>query len=162
MKKILLGLLALLLCIGMTSCKAIVDKKETKEAGVGTEIDMSFADIVAQAKAEGANWSIDEWKDCIRNLGKVMNAWSKENEMWKEKIRNETNVHQSEELAIQADEELTKKYGDVEKLLDEFNEIVEMCENAVKVCEDKTFQEEILNEYPYIPHDSPESIESGF
>ena len=161
MKKYLYGLFALLLCMGMTSCKDNGnkdkggDKKEVKEADADTDIDVSLADIVAKAKAEGANWSVNEWKACIKDYFRYVNAVSKENEKWKAKIRNEEDEAKAEELEKQADEALKQKFGDWEKDFEKFNEemaeIAEKCENFKKLEDDKAFQEELLKEFPYIP-----------
>lgn len=167
MKKIMFGLFALLLCMGMTSCKdngnkdkdKDGDKKEVKEADADTDIDVSLPDLVAKAKAEGANWSVDEWKACLKEFFRYMNAVSKENEKWKAKIRE--NPDKEDELQEQADEALEQKIGDLEKYGEELTEIGEKCENFKKLEDDKAFQEELEKEFPYIPRSQkkPEEYE---
>ena len=71
MKKLLIGLFAFALCMGINSCA-----KENKEAAekAGEEVVEAvektpvLADIVAKAKAEGANWSVDEWKEQFKQV----------------------------------------------------------------------------------------------
>ena len=53
MKKVLVGMLALVMCLGMVSC--------SKESAAP-----NLKDVVEKAKTEGANWSVDEWKDAFK------------------------------------------------------------------------------------------------
>ena len=74
MKKLLYVLFAFVLCLGMNSCKKEAapkdDAAETEKAAVEEkEADPpSMADIVAKAKAEGANWTVDEWKEQFKAM----------------------------------------------------------------------------------------------
>ena len=54
MKKVLVGMLALVMCLGMVSC--------SKESAAP-----NLKDVVEKAKAEGANWSVDEWKAAMKD-----------------------------------------------------------------------------------------------
>ena len=78
MKKIIIGMVAFALCLGMNSCKKETtpagDEKESTEQvskNQGTKEEapsMSAADILAKAKAEGAKWSVDEWKAAFKDM----------------------------------------------------------------------------------------------
>ena len=96
MKKLLIGTVAIALCLGMNSCKneaAATDKEtpsteqisqETSDSnGPTTESTEQFsdatsqttdnpseatADLLAKAKAEGANWSVDQWKGAFKDM----------------------------------------------------------------------------------------------
>ena len=72
MKKVLVAMLTLVLTMGMVSCKdkAPADASQTAEAAaeqVKKIESLSLTDLVAKAKAEGANWSVDEWKGAFKN-----------------------------------------------------------------------------------------------
>ena len=70
MKKVLFLLVACAMTIGFISCAntgentaAAGDDKANTE-NVEQKVDMN--EIIAKAKAEGANWTVDQWKDAFK------------------------------------------------------------------------------------------------
>lgn len=130
MKKLLFGLFALVLCMGLTSCG-------------GADI----KSIAEKAKAEGANWSVDEWKAQFKS---VMSA--------AKPIMEEIKALQGEAEGAGEDvskaaavagkmADLMKKYEGDLKALEEFGEACENSENGKKLMEDKEFEEEMKKEF---------------
>lgn len=124
MKKVLIGMLALVMAIGFTACSSTPSMEE----------------IVKSAKAEGANWTVDQWKDAYRNM--AINVKPMMVEMQEAMKLVETDPTKAMEMV----EAAQKKYGDVEKLMDEFNTIAEGTENGKKVAEDKEFEKQMMDE----------------
>ena len=64
------GMLSFTACGNKTAANAAGEDSsvvaENAEAEANKEV--SLAEVVAKAKAEGANWSVDEWKAQFRNV----------------------------------------------------------------------------------------------
>ncbi len=131
MKKLLFGLFALVLCLGLTSCG-------------GADI----KSIAEKAKTEGANWSVDEWKTQFKA---VMNAAKP---MLKEIKDLQTEAEKAGDDASKAAELMGKmgdvmnKYKDDMQAIEDFTKACEASENGKKLMEDKAFEEEMKKEFP--------------
>lgn len=137
MKKVLIGMLALVMCLGMVSCK--------KESAP------NMADIVAKAKTEGANWSVDEWKDAYKQMMQAAKPMMLELQEVMKSMDNGGDDSDAANAAKFAEamakiQELQKKYGDVEKLMDEFDSIAKGTENGKKVSEDDEWAKSVAKE----------------
>ena len=147
MKKFLIGMFALVLCLGMNSCK-----KEAPAAGADAEkaaaeqveaAAPSLADIVAKAKAEGANWSVDEWKESFKSMALAIKPMMvKMSEIMK---KMEDDPSKAAEVMGEL-EKVKGEFPDYEKLMNEFSEIAEGCENGKKVADDDEWGENMLKE----------------
>ncbi len=153
MKKLLFAMFAFALCLGITSCKDEAGKKEKGEVAAASDEKsdakaVSLADIVAEAKANGSNWSVDEWKaqfKAILNAAKPMMTELKSLQEEAEKAGDDT-AKASELMGKMA--EVMKKYEPDLKALDEFETVCEASENGKKVLEDEEFQKEMEKEFP--------------
>ncbi len=73
MKKVLFGMIAVALCIGLNSCKkeaaATPEGEGTEQVAQAPEEApaASLSDIVEKAKAESANWTADDWTEQAKN-----------------------------------------------------------------------------------------------
>ena len=135
MKKVLVGMLALVMCLGLASC--------SKESGA------SLADVVAKAKTDGANWSVDEWKDAYKTAMEAVKPMMLEvSEITKSMQAPEGQEADPAKLAEAMGklQELQTKYGDVEKLMDEFEKIAKGTENGKKVSEDEEWLKSVAKE----------------
>lgn len=83
----------------------------------------SLADIVAKAKAEGANWSADEWKAQFKTALEEYKTFAV--------AMNEAQPNQLEEV--------TKKYADVPGLVEELAKLAKQSEGG-KVITDEWIQ----------------------
>ena len=124
MKKVLFGLLALVMAVGFTACSSTPSMEE----------------IVKSAKADGATWTVDQWKDDYRNV--AINIKPMMVEMQEAMKLVETDPTKAMEMV----EAAQKKYGDMDKLMTEFTEIAEGTENGKKVAEDKEFEKQLFEE----------------
>ena len=125
MKKVLIGMLALVMAVGFTACSSTP----------------SMDDLVASAKADGANWTVDQWKDAFRNV--MLNCKPMFDEM-KEMMEL---VEKDPTKAMEMAEGLETKYKDLNTKLEEFVKIAEGTENGKKVSEDKDFQKQLEEEF---------------
>ncbi len=135
MKKVLVGMLALVMCLGLASC--------SKESGA------SLADVVAKAKTDGANWSVDEWKEAYKTAMEAVKPMMLEvSEITKSMQAPEGQEPDPAKLAEAMGklQELQTKYGDVEKLMDEFEKIAKGTENGKKVSEDEEWLKSVAKE----------------
>ena len=110
----------------------------------GSQADVpSLEDIVAKAKAEGANWSVDQWKDASKsvmiNIAPMLKAIL---EMTEKMEKNPDNV-----VSILAEmEKKQKEFEGLETLLNEFEQLAEATENGKKVMYDEAWEKEIKAE----------------
>lgn len=166
MKKFLIGMCALALCLGMNSCKKDVKESaennnvEAVEAANEKEAEAteatekvveeapSLADIVAKAKAEGANWSIDEWKEQFKKVMIAIKPMMIAIDNMTKKI--EADPTKAEE-ALKEAKEIEKQNPNFSKLLDEFTEIASATENGKKVVDDEEWNENMMKELG-VPH----------
>ena len=117
---------------------------ENAEADANQEV--SLADVVAKAKAEGANWSVDEWKAQFRNVAIAIKPMAVDMDAFVKKYMNgDVKDLKTEDLEKEGNE-LEKKYADLNKLLDEFNAIAEGTVNGKTVADDKAWGEALFKE----------------
>jgi hypothetical protein len=137
MKKVLIGMLALVMCLGMVSCK--------KESAP------NMADIVAKAKTEGANWSVDEWKDAYKQMMEAAKPMMLELHEVMTSMDTNDNASDAENAAKFAEamakiQEVQTKYGGLEKLMDEFESLAKGTENGKKVSQDEEWLKSLAKE----------------
>ena len=104
-----------------TATEAEQTEQVAKEAPAAeAEQPASLADIVAKAKAEGANWSADEWKEQFK---KAMEAYKP--------FAVAMNEAQPAEL-----EEISKKYADYPALMKELAGIAKQAEGGKDITDE--------------------------
>ena len=117
---------------------------ENAEADANQEV--SLADVVAKAKAEGANWSVDEWKAQFRNVASAIKPMAVDMDAFVKKYMNgDVKDLKTEDLEKEG-KALEEKYADLNKLLDEFNAIAEGTVNGKAVADDKAWGEALFKE----------------
>lgn len=139
MKKVVLGMLALMMCLGLASCKQSSETESTP----------NMADVVEKAKAEGANWSVDEWKEAFKQMMLAAKPMMVEMSDLMKSI--EAPEGQDVDPAKIAEvmgkiQEVQKKYPDYEKLMNEFDEAAKASENGKKVIEDEEWGKSVMKE----------------
>ena len=163
MKKLVIGMFAFCLAMGMVSCgnktaagdakDSTATKTEAKEEAKKVDIN----DVIAKAKAEGANWDEAQWKQAFRD---VMTAatplfdWARDMQEQMKKAENGSD-EQAAAAALKAladAEAKQKEFEPITKAMDEFDEIVKQNPIAKKLSDDKAFQEEMKKEFN-IPED---------
>ncbi|MBR5084721.1 MAG: hypothetical protein IKX33_08980 [Prevotella sp.] len=130
MKKLLFGLFALVLCMGLTSCGG-ADLKS----------------IAEKAKTEGANWSVDEWKAQIKSALTAAKPMMEEIKALQAEAENAgEDVSKAAEIAGKLADFMKKNEGEM-NALEELMGACEKSENGKKLMEDKAFEEEIKKEF---------------
>ncbi|MBR5655109.1 MAG: hypothetical protein IKW98_00275 [Prevotella sp.] len=144
MKKILMGMLAVALMLGMASCKEKAPADAAKDVAEKVEKAVpSLEEIVAQAKADGAKWSVDEWKSAFRNVLVNMKPMLETLQGLQEKVGDDPAKAVEMLGELQAKQ---KEFEGIEKLMDEFTEIAKGTENGTKVVEDEEWGKEVMKE----------------
>lgn len=143
MKKLLIGMFAFALCLGMNSC--IKENKEAAEKAVEEVVEKApaLADIVAKAKAEGANWSVDEWKEQFKQVMLAIKPMMVE---MSDLVKNMKDDPSKMAEMIKESENIQKKYADLNKLMEEFSEIAEATENGKVVIDDEEWGKKMMEE----------------
>ena len=150
MKKFLIGIFALVLCLGMNSCKKETPAEGAKDADAATETKAavdeaapSLADILEKAKAEGANWSVDEWKEQFKNALLAVKPVMLEMEEATKQMKDDPSKAMD---LLKKIEEIKAKYPDFDKQMEEFNKIAESCPNGKAVVDDEEWGQQITKE----------------
>lgn len=130
MKKLLFSFIIVVAGLCVVSCgdknaetanEAEQTEQVAKEAPAAeAEQPASLADIVAKAKAEGANWSADEWKAQFKTALEAYKTFAVA-----------MNEAQPAEL-----EEITKKYADVPALMEELVSIAKQAEGGKDITDE--------------------------
>ena len=136
MKKFIIGMFALCLGLGMISCNKEVNAQ----------------DVVAKAKAEGANWDEAQWKDAFKDMFKAaapMFDYMKEME---KKMKEAESGDDAAKIAAAAEimkeaEAKQKEFEPLSKAFEEFSNIAEKNPVAKKLMEDKAFEQEMKKEF---------------
>ena len=128
MKKIMIGLLALAMVFGFNSCKQSTP---------------SLEELAASAKTEGANWSIDEWKDAFKNAMTAVSPMLLEAQELQKKAEEDPDKALEILGTLAQKQEEWKALGDQ---LDAFMQAAEASENGKKVLEDEEFQMKLFKD----------------
>ena len=129
--------LAIAIVMGMASCK---QKSEAPAADNQAEAEQvetkqpSVEDIVAKAKAEGANWTVDEWKANTKDMMIALKPMLLKIGSLVEKMEKEP-----DKIAEIMDEMkgLEDEYKPFETLMNEFEEFAKSTENGKIVMDDE-------------------------
>ena len=110
---------------GNKSTEPAVEAEQTEQMteeapAVEAEQPASLADIVAKAKAEGANWSAEEWKSQFKNALEAYKPFA---------------VAMNEAQPAQL-EEITKKYADFPSLIKEFAGIAKQADGGKDISDE--------------------------
>lgn len=137
---------ALLLCVSMVSCN---QKQEAQPADAAADSTAQVAEaaaeqtpdlaaIIEKAKAEGANWTEDQWKEALgQSLLAVKPTLVKMQELAKKLEGGDTSA--AAEMAAFTESEEAKKF---EADMKAFDEIVEKNPIAKKISEDEAWVNE--------------------
>lgn len=151
MKKVLLLLVAVM-GLTMIACTSNEGTKPAaadgeKPAAEKVEEKVDINELVAKAKAEGANWSVDEWKAAFKSMligVKPMLDFMKDMKEKMEKGSEADKIKMLGELEAKA-----KEMEPFEKAMDEFNNAAQATENGKKVADDEEWGMQVLKELGY-------------
>jgi hypothetical protein len=159
MKKLVIGMFALCLGLGMVSCGNKAGGADGKDS-TATAVEKKKVDpqeVLNKAKAEGANWDEAQWKANQKEMMSCVAPMMKSMQELQKKMEGASNGSDEEKAAALASglQELQakqKEYEPLEKIMEEYNKIVEANPIAKKISEDKAFEEELKKEFD-LPED---------
>jgi hypothetical protein len=136
MKKFIIGMFALCLGLGMVSCNKEVNAQ----------------DVVAKAKAEGANWDEAQWKDAFKDMLKAAAPMFNYMKDVEKKMKDAESGDDAAKMAAVAEimkeaEAKQKEFEPLSKAFEEFSNIAEKNPVAKKLMEDKAFEQEMKKEF---------------
>ncbi|MBR1550710.1 MAG: hypothetical protein IJ632_00130 [Muribaculaceae bacterium] len=166
MKKLFFVMITVAVAVCFAACKneAANDgqKAEAKvESAAATNNDVKAVTlddvkaIAEKAKKEGANWSVDQWKDATRQMMAGMKPMYDALKELQEKAQDKDFQQKLKDDPA----ETTKMLGDLKKKLEEyaplegfmrdFSDAAEASEAGKKMMDDKAFMEELKNEFGF-------------
>ena len=154
MKKLfLVAIVALAMGLGMTSCKQNAapagEAAEAEQTEAPADPIKALTDLTAKAKAEGANWSVDEWKDAFKVAMSAVAPTMKEIA----EITSDLKTKEGEEpdtaklaKAFEQMKVLQEKFAPIEDLASQFDSISKSYPNGKTVADDKEFEKAMMKE----------------
>lgn len=149
--------LAFCLGLGMMSCGnnakagAAADSTATEEVKAeapAKKVDIN--ELVAKAKAEGANWDEAQWKAAYEDMFIAMEPMIKMARDMEEKTKAAKTEDEKMKIALEMltnMEKMQKEMDPLEKGMNEFEKIVEANPIAKKVSDDPAFQAEMKKKF---------------
>lgn len=148
MKHLFAGIVAIAFVLGMASCKQKSEAPAAETAGqaeteqVETK-QLTAEEIVEKAKAEGGNWSVDEWKSATRDMMTALQpVLSKLGDLLAQ-------IEKDPAAAVNAMtqvQELENEFKPMEGLLNQFEEIAKSTKNGKIVMDDEEWGKELKKE----------------
>ena len=148
MKKTLVVMMAFVLGLAITSCKQ--GPKAVDAAEAAADPAKTLTELVDKAKAEGANWSVDEWKDAFKTAMACVAPTMKEvQELTSSLQTKEGEEPDTAKLAEVMTKlgELKDKYDPIENLISQFDSISKSYPNGKAVSDDKEFEKAMMKEF---------------
>jgi hypothetical protein len=146
--------------MGMLSCgNKAAGNKDGKDsaateaqAEVKEEKTVDVNEVLAKAKAEGANWDEAQWKDAIKDMFRALSPMLEYFKGVEDRMKEADKGTDAEKAAAAAKimeevEAKQKEFEPMEKAMEEFNKIAEQNPIAKKLLDDKAFQEEMKKEF---------------
>ena len=147
------AMMAFVLCLGLSSCKkeAPAAADDPAAAGVQAADDnaaaaASLTDIIAKAKEEGAKWSVDQWKEQFKAVLLAVKPMFMAMAEINKKIEAAGEDASKMADAMKEVADIQAKFGDLDKQMNEFNEIAEATENGKAVIEDEEWGKKLMEE----------------
>ena len=134
MKKFLSIVMVMVLGLSFVACTGSQDPK----------------DIVEKAKTEGANWTVDQWKDAFKAM--LESAKPMMLEMQEMQKKAEANPDKATEIIAEMASKL-KEYEQISKNFEEFEAAAKATENGKAVMDDEAWGKSVMKELG-IPEDA--------
>ena len=143
MKKLFVGMFALMMLMGLaTSCnsKSDANSAAAESTEVATEEVRALENVIKDAKENGANWSVDEWKAAYREMAiNVKPAMLEGKDITDEFEKDPSNPEAAKKLeGLLTNTDL--------HAMEEFINIAEATENGKIVTEDDEFEKALKDE----------------
>lgn len=145
-RQLLAVVVAVAVAVGMASCKQKSEAPAAAEQPAAEQVEAqqpqqtSAADIVAKAKAEGANWSVDQWKAATKDMMVVLKPMLLKISGMVEKMQKEPDkiAEVMEEM-----KGLQTEFEPFEKLMNEFEEVAKATVNGKAVLDDEEWGKQL-------------------
>ena len=140
---------ALFTSLCLFSCKDAATATEngngeaTQTENVEKKVDVN--ELVAKAKAEGANWSVDEWKAAFKDLLIGMKPMLDFMKDFKEKLEKDP----AAAATLMEEVQNNKDFETLEKAMEEFTTAAEATANGKAVVDDEEWAKQTLKELGY-------------
>ena len=148
MKKAFLVMMAFVIGMTVTSCKQGQKSGTTPEEAAANPVE-TLNQLVDKAKAEGANWSVDEWKEAYRTAFYAMSPAMKGMYEIMQLMKGTTDESVDTVAIAKAmtkAKEIEVKFGQVASIVERFDSIGNLYPNGKSVSEDKDFEKQLLKE----------------
>ena len=152
MKKIFVFMFALAMGLSISSCK---QKGETAPADAQGEAAQTeevakdpvaaLTEILEKAKAEGANWSVDQWKDAFKQALVAAKPMLNQLAEITGSIKEDATPEQITEAMTKA-KKLEEEYKPIQQLMDQIEEIAKSTENGKAVNDDEEWGKSVMKE----------------
>ena len=148
MKKTLVVMMAFVLGLAITSCKQAPKAVDPEAAAADPA--QTLTELVEKSKAEGANWSVDEWKNAYKTAMAAVAPQMQELGAIMESIKGgpdqEVDTAKVSQV-MEKMEELGKKFQPLQDILNQFDSISRSYPNGKAVAEDKEFEKQMMEEF---------------
>ena len=148
MKKTLVVMMAFVLGLAITSCKQAPKAVDPEAAAADPA--QTLTELVEKSKAEGANWSVDEWKNAYKTAMAAVAPQMQELGAIMESIKGgpdqEVDTAKVSQV-MEKMEELGKKFQPLQDILTQFDSISRSYPNGKAVAEDKEFEKQMMEEF---------------
>ena len=149
MKKTLVVMMAFVLGMAITSCKQGPKTDGASEEEAAANPTETLNNLVEKAKSEGANWSVDQWKDAYKQAFVVMTPMLKGMYEISQAIQS-AGTENADTAAISKAmakaKELEEQFGSLGEIVAQFDSIGKTYPNGKAVSDDKEFQKELMKE----------------
>ena len=149
MKKTLVVMMAFVLGLAITSCKQAPKAAEAAEAAAADPA-QTLTELVEKAKADGARWSVDEWKDAFKTAMTAVAPMMKEvQDLTKSVIPKEGEEVDTAKVSevMGKLKDLEDKFKPLQSAIEQFDSISKSYPNGKTVSEDKEFEKSVLAEF---------------
>ena len=148
MKKTLVVMMAFVLGLAITSCKQAPKAAEAAEAATADPV-QTLTELLEKAKADGAKWTVDEWKDAFKVAMTTVAPTLKEIGEITASLQTKEGEEPDTAKISEAFEKMKlmqEKYAPFEEILDQFDSISKSYPNGKAVSEDKEFEAAMMKE----------------
>ena len=137
--------------LNYSSCRNDSTQEQAPKAAEAAAADpvQTLTELVEKAKADGAKWTVDEWKDAFKTAMTTVAPLLKEiGEMTASLKTKEGEEVDTAKIAAFAEKmkEMQEKYAPFEEILDQFDSISKSYPNGKAVSEDKEFEAAMMKE----------------
>ena len=141
-------MMAFVLGLAITSCKQAPKAVDPEAAAADPA--QTLTELVEKSKAEGANWSVDEWKNAYKTAMAAVAPQMQELGAIMESIKGgpdqEVDTAKVSQV-MEKMEELGKKFQPLQDILTQFDSISRSYPNGKAVAEDKEFEKQMMEEF---------------